>query len=234
MLRKKNNAALASDLLLYSNSVAAALCYHIDKRVCFLYGLAYVLLQLLFPPPMHKGASLVSHPWKSHHCWLVRTSWTDLRMHSHSIQVEHFRACSAVARAYITARHRASFDQNCSSRPSLSAEGLSALNSQLSCCQSSSCSPCSAAPPHIVKYMSGCGGDSVMACQTSGTALRAAGQGHDSGRPPRPAQAPGGQPAGHDVRALVPGQRQLRHDLCRAVPQVQGPGGAALSEAQRQ
>ena len=40
-----------------------------------------------------------------------------------------------------------------------------------------------------------------MACQTSGTALRAAGQGHDSGRPPRPAQAPGGQPAGHDVRA---------------------------------
>ena len=34
MLRKKNNAALASDLLLYSNSVAAALCYpHRQARV---------------------------------------------------------------------------------------------------------------------------------------------------------------------------------------------------------
>ena len=59
MLRKKNNASLASDLLLYGHAVAAALCYYIDKRVCVLYGVGYCLLFLLFPPPMHRGATQV-------------------------------------------------------------------------------------------------------------------------------------------------------------------------------
>ena len=76
MLRKKNNAALASDLMLYSHAVAAALCYYIDKRVCILYGVAYVLLWLLFPSPMHKGASLVNPPCLSAHGWLVRSIQT--------------------------------------------------------------------------------------------------------------------------------------------------------------